>query len=479
MRRILASMGGVALATSLLVTPAPTTAAPAQRISDTETFLFCDLASEAGRAFTFAVESEAFGSFGDLAFWAPPSSPETGDPTWVSVTAEVDFNATSVTATYELVEFVFGPNPEDPPFGDPVGTATLAATLTPIGDPQEYRVNDHSGNQTFRREGVFQELGVAGTLELPEGISFDLSSCFAGVDTYTAFFNAPASSIFRFSDFSLNCGWEVDGTFVGLFAFADEFGAFSDVFVFGEDIELFGASTSPPTFTTEAYAASFDLFDGLDPDAVDPVGSAEASATLTAAGRINEHFTFGNTKVHITGTSYAVDGTLSLTTPDATYQLPMDGESCFAADQRIIEQTSARKGPKGKPLPNDAPEGALPIGIGEEVTVNTLGTALDPEAPCVGDFDGEAAEFPIGKTAWWTFEGTGGDVTIDTAGSDFDTIVGVYTDDGSGLVPVGCVDDVDESLQARITVATDAGVTYWIQAGGFAAASGTLVLSVN
>ena len=476
MRRILASTGGVALAASLLVTPAA--AAPAQRISDTETTLFCELTSEAGTVFTFAAESETFGSFGDLAFWTPSSSPQTSEPTWISVTADVDFDADSVTATYELVEFIFGPNPEDPPFGDPVGTATLEATLTPLGEPQEYRINESFGNQVFRREGVFQQLSVAGTLVLPEGISFDLTSCFAGVDTYTSFSNAPASSVVRFSDFSLNCGWEVDGAFVGLFAFADEFGAFSDVFVFGEDLELFGALTSPPTFTPEVYSASFDLFDALDPDADDPVGSAEASATLTAAGRINERFTFGNTKVHITGTSYAVDGTLLLTTPDATHQLPMDDESCFAADQRITEHTSARQGPKGKPLPNDAPEGALPIGIGEEVTVKTLGTALEPEAPCIGTFDGEMVEFPIGKTAWWTFEGTGGDVTIDTAGSDFDTIVGVYTDDGGALTPIGCVDDVD-SLQARITVPTDAGVTYWIQAGGFGGESGTLVLALS
>lgn len=476
MRRILASIGGVALATSLLVTPA--TAAPAQRISDTETILFCGLESEAGTVFVFAVESETFGSFGDLAFWAAPSRPEISEPTWISVTASADFDATSVTATFELVEFSFGPDPGDPPFGDPVGTATLEATLTPLGDPQEYRINEKFGNQVFRREGTVQEFSVAGTLELPTGITFDLTSCFAANDSYTSFSNAPAASVFRFSQFSLSCGWEVDGAFVGLFAFADEFGTFSDMFVFGEDLELFGVPTSPPIFTTETYSASFDLFDGLDPDAVDPVGSAEASATLTAAGRINERFTFGNTKVHITGTSYAVDGTLSLTTPDATHELSMDGESCFAADQRITEHTSPRQGPKGKPLPNDAPEGALPIAIGEEVTVKTGGTALEPEAPCIGEFDGQEVEFPIGKTAWWTFEGTGGEVTVDTAASDFDTIVGIYTDDGGGLVPIGCVDDVD-SLQARITVATDAGVTYWIQAGGFAGASGTLVLTLN
>ena len=83
----------------------------------------------------------------------------------------------------------------------------------------------------------------------------------------------------------------------------------------------------------------------------------------------------------------------------------------------------------------------------------------------------DSADLALGRS-------TGGDVTIDTAGSDFDTVLGIYTEDSGELVPIGCVDDVD-SLQARITISTDAGVTYWIQAGGLGSSSGTLVLTVN
>jgi hypothetical protein len=481
MRRILASVGGVALATSLLV--APVTAAPSQRFSDTRSVLACEgITDEAGTVFAFAVESETFGSFADLAFWAAPSSPETNNPTWISVNGSADFAGTSISASFDLVEFELQPNPEDPPFGDPVGTATLEATITAVGVPHRYNVDEGFGNQKFQRQGVVQDFSVEGTLELPTGITFDLSSCAAAHDSFTEFSNAPASSVFQSTQLVLDCHWDVDGAFVSLFAVADEFETFSNVFVSGPDLELFGVPTSPVTLTTEMYAASFDLIDMLDETASEPVGSADASATLTAGGRLNERFTFGNTKIHVTGTAYAVAGNLSLTTPDATYQLPMDSESCRAADQRVSQLDSPRQGPKGKPLPNDAPEGALPIAIGEEVTVNTLGAAPDPEAPCIGEFEGQEVEFPIGKTAWWTFEGTGGDVTIDTAGSDFDTVVGVYTDDGSGLASIDCVDDVDDvdgSLQARITIATDEGVTYFVQAGGFGGEYGRLVLSVN
>ena len=76
-------------------------------------------------------------------------------------------------------------------------------------------------------------------------------------------------------------------------------------------------------------------------------------------------------------------------------------------------------------------------------------------------------------------EGTGDPVTVDTAGSDFDTIVGVYVEEEGSLVPIGCVDDIEESLQAAITVDTTVGVTYLVQAGGFGGQTGTLVLTIS
>jgi hypothetical protein len=66
---------------------------------------------------------------------------------------------------------------------------------------------------------------------------------------------------------------------------------------------------------------------------------------------------------------------------------------------------------------------------------------------------------------------------VDTAGSDFDTIVGVYTGSPGSLTQVGCVDDVSDpafSLQGRITVDTVAGATYYVQAGGFGGSTGRL-----
>ena len=348
-----------------------------------------------------------------------------------------------------------------------------------------YDDSGDQGNQKFRRTGVVQLYTVSGTVELPEGIAFDLSACSGFLDTFTQFANSPASSVFRSEEFNLSCGWLVGDSFIGLFAVVDEFGGFGDLFISTPETEVFGVETFRE-LTPESFSASYELFaastePGPIPPDSEPIGSAEASATLTPTNqRINEFFSFGSEKIHVTGQLYSVDGTLSITSEIGDFTLTMDEESCRAAEQTTTSHFSARQGPRGKPLPNDAPEGALPIAIGETVTVrNTTGNSPEPEAPCTLDFGDEQFDVPIGRSAWWTFEGTGGDVLIDTAGSDFDTVVAVYVEDGAGgFEQLGCIDDVD-SLQARITVSTEVGVTYWIQAGGLGDQGGRLVLTVT
>jgi hypothetical protein len=73
----------------------------------------------------------------------------------------------------------------------------------------------------------------------------------------------------------------------------------------------------------------------------------------------------------------------------------------------------------------------------------------------------------------------GASVSVDTAKSDFDTVVGVYAYDEEGLVNVACNDDPPESLEARVTVETVANATYFIQAGGYGGESGTLFVSLT
>ena len=328
---------------------APVTAAPSEHFSNTDTLLSCDdLENDAGSGFVF-VESDNLGSFGELSFTASTAPAETGNPTWVSVTDAVAIGETSVTATFNVVEFAAPPDP-DSPFGDPVGTATLEATLTPAGDPEPYEVRSDHQNQKLRRSGVRQDFTVTGTLQLPLGITFDLSSCVAERDAFAEFSNSPASSVFHDSQLVLECNWEVDGTSIFLIADADELEKGANLVVESADALFFGGTDTNMTLTTESFAAALELKQLGDAPGSAPVGSAVASATLVTGGRINESITFPDGKLHITGTSLVADGELAITTPDATYDLPITAESCFGADQRETSHVSPRNNPGARPM---------------------------------------------------------------------------------------------------------------------------------
>jgi RTX calcium-binding nonapeptide repeat (4 copies) len=77
---------------------------------------------------------------------------------------------------------------------------------------------------------------------------------------------------------------------------------------------------------------------------------------------------------------------------------------------------------------------------------------------------------PIGKTVWYQYTPPA-DVVLgaSTLGSDFDTLLGVWTGTSFGsLSPVTCADTLHTVFEAR------AGTTYLIQVGGWAGEAGTL-----
>ncbi len=84
------------------------------------------------------------------------------------------------------------------------------------------------------------------------------------------------------------------------------------------------------------------------------------------------------------------------------------------------------------------------------------------------------------SASWLTFVGDGGTYTFNTNGSDFDTQLAVFTDDGAGCFT--CVDGDDDggsSIQSAVTITTIAGTTYFIVLDGFGTASGNWILSVT
>jgi hypothetical protein len=65
---------------------------------------------------------------------------------------------------------------------------------------------------------------------------------------------------------------------------------------------------------------------------------------------------------------------------------------------------------------------------------------------------------------WCSVDGAGGEVALDTAGSDFDTVLAVYVTDDE-FVEIACGND-DEDRFATTAWTTRPGVRYLVQVGG-------------
>lgn len=89
----------------------------------------------------------------------------------------------------------------------------------------------------------------------------------------------------------------------------------------------------------------------------------------------------------------------------------------------------------------------------------------------------------IGRTVWWRFTpATSMRVKAETTGSNYDTVLAAWTGTTLGaLTQAACNDDPPGQTQAPSSFELDltAGQTYYFQAGGFGAASGSLNFSLS
>lgn len=87
-----------------------------------------------------------------------------------------------------------------------------------------------------------------------------------------------------------------------------------------------------------------------------------------------------------------------------------------------------------------------------------------------------------GKSVWWNWTAPStGTVTLATAGSSFDTTLGVYTGTAVGnLTKVAANDDVSGSVRtSRLTFTATANQTYRISVDGYAGATGNIALQLQ
>lgn len=153
-----------------------------------------------------------------------------------------------------------------------------------------------------------------------------------------------------------------------------------------------------------------------------------------------------------------------------TYRVLVGGYGGSSGTLRIVATW-----PSSPPPANDQCSGAIPMTPGTLYTQNTTSATStgDPVTSCAGS---------LGRGVWYSYTpGASGPVTLSTCGSDFDTVLSVYTGSCGSLVavPGGCNDDdgpMCYGWQASVTFAATAGTTYRILAGGFGGAGGNLNL---
>ncbi len=108
---------------------------------------------------------------------------------------------------------------------------------------------------------------------------------------------------------------------------------------------------------------------------------------------------------------------------------------------------------------------------GTKLTAQTSTTSAAAEVQ-VGETCPEGIGDQFGHTLWYKITATGAPVTIDTAGSNFDTVIGVFERDGADYSELACNDDViyepvGSTFQAALTFDTVAGHTYYVEVGGY------------
>lgn len=464
MRRLLPILAGLLLVLGL---PATTTAAGATKYTDHAVSVSCDgMTATSGGGFVFfgANSSDHFGPDAFVDFWT--GSAPSGDP---DLTRDFD-QAVAVTWNGTTLQGSIPMRHQD---GSAAGSATFSATLSPVDDPSPFSDRFKDGNHWSRINGVSQSMDPDGTLRVGTSV-FSLIGCFADDTTVSVFETNPKSYVESFTDRSVGCDLSNAAGDTGfLFTNLDPAGSFVDA----SATPAAGGHTIGATGSGQIVNGVLDTpLDAYDTETGDPVASGGSIHMVVAA--VGERFDYllreGATRLRFRGVSFDIEGTLTIAgmSFDLGHCIGVDGKG-----KRIITNPTGPK-PGGKVPTNDRPAGATTLKTGSRSSVATKGASPDREADyaCLQfDDNGQIFEEPVGFTVWYKVVGTGGSITVDTAGSDYDTVAAVYTADGSGgftPVPDACVDDVPtipvgRTLQSAVTWSTVAGTTYYIQIGGY------------
>jgi hypothetical protein len=201
--------------------------------------------------------------------------------------------------------------------------------------------------------------------------------------------------------------------------------------------------------TISTAGSNFDTTSGIY------TGSSVAALTLVAS---NDDAPGVHTSLV---TFIAVAGT--------TYQIAVDGYNGAAGNITLNVALT----PSG-PANNNFANRTVITGSSATVTGSNVNATKEAGEPNIAGNAG-------GKSVWWTWTApASGKVTISTAGSNFDTTLGIYTGSAAAaLTLVASNDDAPGVRTSLVTFNAVAGVTYQIAVDGYNAVTGNIVLSIR
>jgi hypothetical protein len=468
-RRILSRALLLSTLASALLLPGAAHAAAPTVIEDVVLVIDCAVTTDDGTLRMGALVPRDREVLGDLTFWAAGLDPETDPPTYFGFP---NFTLRQISPTEFGGDFFVVEPATEREFLAPIDVRLASA-----GPVESFSVDDRFGNTVSRQTFGTEPMSVvSGTITI-DGHTFDLTGCEATRGTAEVWQTAPTATMIDGTTVDVECTWEQGGVFARLAGSHDPLETAAMLFFETEDGFWIGGGE--PTLTDSEFTGTFEL-DGGSP------GSFTIDIAFAPSGVKSSYVqVIEDTRTRVTDEVLDAAGTLTVETEGGTLVLDAADASCqtLASDFHGVRRSS--NAAVADAPPNDAPADAKAIGPGGAVSVRTDGAAAEGEvrSECVKVDNEEINAFV--HTAWYTWTGTGRPVTFDTAGSDFDSAVAIYVADvDGGFMEVACSDTVfleplGATLQGRVTFASEAGTTYYVQVGGFLTESGHLRLKVS
>ena len=256
-----------------------------------------------------------------------------------------------------------------------------------------------------------------------------------------------------------------------------------------DDAYLFDNATQPVTITVIYLDAGRDAWELLYDAASDPAKSAgvvtktnsnqwrEAVFTLPDARFSNQHAGYdfrirsrGDGDEHVSFVEVVKGGELGGT--GGTWGTGAPGGTRLSRDNKPGQFTTPPITPASAP-PNDDRANAAAITLPYEGSQDVSGATLAPDDPAMGCGDGQNQ-----RTVWYRFTAPAdGFVTLNTAGSGFDTVLAVWQEEQGSLISRGCNDDGGWwSGTSNLNVGVTRGQSYLVQAASRGPAAGVLAL---